>query len=701
MNDAMRRTPYNGGVKWGLSGAALAVALLIGGCGGDDTSVDGGVDASGDADVGVDTGSVGIASPAPPAPPVLTPCADGWREVIVDEIAVCEPWPESGRADCAEHEAHFPGRPGCERIGSECPAGGGFPSDLPAGRTIVYVRAGVTGGTGTEADPYGLIADALVDATPGGVVALAEGSYDEAIEIGDGVMLVGACAEGTHLVSTTAGAPDPVVRVSGADVHVEDVTIGPTGALGIKASGAGRSLTLRDVVVRDATSVAVLIEREATLDGERLVIRRTVPIASGLFGRGLDIENGATADVRWLASEQNHEWGVLALRADLVISDAVSRETRPNPTGGGPGFGANEGTLRLTRVVSEQNMDVGILSLGEGGSFEAFDTVVRDTTPSPALIHGGRGLNVQEGGQARCERCWIHRSEDLGVLASGGPVALIDMLLTDVSVRRTDMQIGRGVEIRDAAQVTLERVRVRRVSSEGILVYGAGTVFEGRDIDIADVRHVDGIFGRALMVYDGANATVERWEMSDLPEAGVLVRDEGTSVTMRDVRVRDVESRPFDGRLGRGINVQFGAYLTGERIVVERVRDIGIAALTPDSRIELSDVQIGPVFPVACASSSCADDPAGHGLGVYDSATFLLSRFEVTAPDFCGLHVADGAAAEMRNGTVRGATIGACVQSEAQDLSALSTSVQYIDNEQGLASTDLPVPGVFEEDPDT
>lgn len=69
-------------------------------------------------DGGADAGS-------PLADPALAPCPEGWAEAPGPlGVLVCEPWPLGHRDDCAFDEAHFPGGPGCERIGTACPADG-------------------------------------------------------------------------------------------------------------------------------------------------------------------------------------------------------------------------------------------------------------------------------------------------------------------------------------------------------------------------------------------------------------------------------------------------------------------------------------------------------------------------------------------------------------------------------------------------
>src|SRR5688572_19466561 len=126
-----------------------------------------------------------VTPPAPPEavqPPSLTPCPAGWREVAPetpDGVATCDPWPETGAADCVVGQAHFPGEPGCASVGAPCPAGD-WPEGLPAGGAVRYVQAGATpGGDGTLGAPYATIGEALVAPPSGLIVAIAKGEYDE------------------------------------------------------------------------------------------------------------------------------------------------------------------------------------------------------------------------------------------------------------------------------------------------------------------------------------------------------------------------------------------------------------------------------------------------------------------------------------------------------------------------------------------
>ena len=96
--------------------AALSwMALAVVACGGDDDAPPG--DGGGSRDSPIDAQSITPPMPDPPAPPVLTPCPPGWREIDVDGVAACDPWPSGGRMDCPAGVAHFPGEPNCTTVG--------------------------------------------------------------------------------------------------------------------------------------------------------------------------------------------------------------------------------------------------------------------------------------------------------------------------------------------------------------------------------------------------------------------------------------------------------------------------------------------------------------------------------------------------------------------------------------------------------
>jgi len=148
-----------------------------------------------DPDTGVDTAVPvpTIAIPwlevrAPPiAPPVLVPCPMGWREVSVDDVSQCEPYPEGGPSTCATGQAHFPGEAECRTVGEACPAGE-FADSLPPGADVVYVSASApSGGDGSLASPFTTLSEvSWPTITAGTILAIGKGRYEGAMPIGAG-----------------------------------------------------------------------------------------------------------------------------------------------------------------------------------------------------------------------------------------------------------------------------------------------------------------------------------------------------------------------------------------------------------------------------------------------------------------------------------------------------------------------------------
>ena len=143
---------------------------------------------------------------AAPNAPVFGPCPAGWTEVVDPTLGPrCEPWAQDRPPYCGPQQAIFPGERRCHLLGDPCPADQ-FAPGLPASTLFVNGTA-AAGGNGTRLAPYQRIAAALAASRPGMTIALAPGSYAEAVVLPDGISLRGACAAET----TIAGPPTGVV----------------------------------------------------------------------------------------------------------------------------------------------------------------------------------------------------------------------------------------------------------------------------------------------------------------------------------------------------------------------------------------------------------------------------------------------------------------------------------------------------------
>ena len=229
----------------------VALTLVLVGCGDDaPPPMDSG---TGDADVGVDapidTGNIVVDIDAP-ALPVLTPCPAGWREITPDPgaPAYCEPYPETGLADCAADEAHFPGTSGCVLIGDPCPLDG-WPTDLPS-VGVLHVRADAApGGDGTRTEPFVELQEAFDAAPDGATLAVAPGTYG-AMRIDRPISVVGACTEVILTSTEIAGTID----IEDAEVSLRNLRISGSRE-GIWADSA--TVTLDSVVIDDILGTGI------------------------------------------------------------------------------------------------------------------------------------------------------------------------------------------------------------------------------------------------------------------------------------------------------------------------------------------------------------------------------------------------------------------------------------------------------------
>ncbi len=127
-----------------------------------------------------------------------------------------------------------------------------LPENAPGGALVGAFDAGCGcpgSATFRVPDDFPTIAAALAAASPGDVVGVCAGDFDEPVVLKEGVHLVGARADLSRLVSSGSGAPALVVAR-----HVADSTV--VADLGIDASGA-----LAHAVLAESTSTGLHLHR--------------------------------------------------------------------------------------------------------------------------------------------------------------------------------------------------------------------------------------------------------------------------------------------------------------------------------------------------------------------------------------------------------------------------------------------------------
>ncbi len=464
----------------------LATVVLVGavlaGCGDDDDGVpdaavaDAASDRAIEADAEVEDAMVdgsadAFVLPVLPMPPVLTPCAAGWREVtaaVGSNLKVCEPWPAGGRQTCAAGSAHFPGEAGCAPIGAACPAGEW--ATPPVGATVRYVRQGANGGTGTQAKPFGTVAEALVGIAPGTVVALNSATFSEAVSLPANVTLLGACVTGTIV---RAPATTALFVIGGTGARIQNLTVREfTGGVLVPSAA---SVALDGVLLTQNVRLGVHVNGgTATLDN--VVVTGT---ASGFGDRaGLRGDLGATVTVRRAVFENNTSYSMAFEDpgTTATIEDVATTGSRFQNSSDVPGELWVELSARVTvrRAVLERGALVGLWILRQA-QLSMEDVVLRGF-PAEVTIGGG-------GGRLTLRRA--HLVGNAGHLrVSNTTMTLEDLVLDGTGSGAIGIMPSTG------ASVTVTRALVAKTRQVAVAAFDLGTRLVATDLDIVDVGEV-------------------------------------------------------------------------------------------------------------------------------------------------------------------------------------------------------------------
>lgn len=607
--------------------------------------------------------------------PVLTPCPEGWREVPPSGeggVVSCDPYPPGGPSTCAFGEVHFPGEPGCAPVGSACPAGE-WADGLADDGSVLFVRPGASG-DGTRAAPFGAIADAMAVATSGSTIALAKGTYDESVVLGDGVTVAGACAAETRIDDTGGTRTGVDVRGTTGGV-VRDVAL-TGGWVGVQALDAGE-VTLDGVWISDAELWGILAQDGARVTGRSILVRR-----SGAMDVAVVMYRGAVIDLERAVIEDGDSDAVRAFDggASLQLSNAVIRDFRP---GDNTAYGvtASEGSATLLAVLVEAVTDLAVAA--QDGGLVLEDVVVRNTRASPIGV-GGVGVQALRS-TLSLERTLVEGGFSAGVVMSGGDVLRADDLVVR-GVRSTprDGHFGRGLQVQDGSSSIARRILVEDCRDLGVALAGPSHTVSNVWIRDIGSRASDGEVGGGLLaVADDVmigGLVVERTR-----DIALTARGADTRMQVTDALLSDTRGAEGSGLFGRGVEVSAGATLTLSRAVVEGGAEIGVLVLGEGSSAELSDVVVSAISQVEVI------DAAGMGLAAV-AGRLTATRFRSENNDLCGLLVTRGGEMDLSQGVIAGNPIGACVQVDVFDTDRLLDGVLFLDNETNFEAVSYEPP---------
>jgi hypothetical protein len=156
----------------------------------------------------------------------------------------------------------------------------------------LFVAQGASGGDGSEAAPYGTIAEALAVASSGTTIHIGAGSYPESIFLNgrQNLTFVGAGMDTTHLV----GSGDAFVAQQSSNITLRDLHVASPTGRGIIAQAA--SLTLDRVSTVGNRSYNVL--GVGYLGTNTTLVIQNSKLDQSQVGNGLRLEGGVTATVQ-------------------------------------------------------------------------------------------------------------------------------------------------------------------------------------------------------------------------------------------------------------------------------------------------------------------------------------------------------------------------------------------------------------------
>ena len=102
--------------------------------------------------------------------------------------------------------------------------------------------------------------------------------------------------------------------------------------------------------------------------------------------------------------------------------------------------------------------------------------------------------------------------KDLRACCSDIEVQRLEVAVRDVGPRRSDGDLGLGLEIHAEARAQVTSAAFERSRSVGVLVKGSGTILVASDMVVRDTQAQEsaGAFGAGLSVQGGAHAEITR-----------------------------------------------------------------------------------------------------------------------------------------------------------------------------------------------
>ncbi|WP_438028912.1 DUF1565 domain-containing protein [Sorangium sp. So ce233] len=555
----------------------------------------------------------------------------------------------------------------------------------------IHVDPGYGGedGAGSRERPFATIAEALAAVEAGGRIILAEGDYDEPVEVTEPIEIVGRCASRVTLRGEQSDASGNVSAVwfhdvTGAGVRGVSV-ISPSIGLLVQAA----TVAVRDVRVTGASGSGVVVAQPgAGLDMSRSLVARAGGVDGDTWTNVL-VLSGARAHLAANALIGGTVNLRISSEAQEVVADGNLLEAAaPQPgTSDGVGVLLEEGllTLEASALIDHRT---GLLVTGAGASLVAAHSLI--AAPAAGVPDSGAAI-VEQGALASFAASVLSGACDAQLLITdaGTKVDAHNNLFQGAAAEHD--RLGIAVEQRGGA-LSLSSSLVRGAGDVGVLVSGgelsaSGVVVEGTR---ASPLHRDRAAG---VLVQGARATLASTYVLEAHVAGVAV-SQGADLELTGSLIERTRPEERDGTGGVGLLSGGAAGILLQRSAVLESRASGVLLLSSPSRVEetlIRGVEGGTFSTLSDEGQLESVQDMADGLLVLRS-TAEVSSVQVEGCARAGLLFddSDGALANTRS---TGNRFGLVVQGAHAPTVAQDNTFEDNEESDDVSAGDLPVPG--------
>ncbi len=564
---------------------------------------------------------------------------------------------------------------------TNCTPVGDCDAPFPPASATLFVDATFAAGM-IDATHFSTIAAALTAASPGATIAVAPGTYREALVPTKPVTLLGRCAARVQLIGS------PAIFVDGTKgITLEGFTLRESIlAARVERTGA---LTLRHAVLEaNQRSAVQALDVGTRVVLEDVVVRDTRPDpATQTFGQGIAASYGAQVTLTDVELTGNRETGLFLDReqTSATLTRTVVSNTLPRASTGklGWGVGVQRGaSLTATTLVIEDSHTTGLVVTQAPSAATLQDTLVRRTALGidNAGLPNGLSVTVLQGATLS----WT------GGAADGSPAALVhvqdpgsEATLHHVTARGVMATTGvrsSGIDAEDSARVTLDHVAVLDTVGTAVSASNQGEVnvdhlgvFDVRGIGLraqqgrltgtaVEVRRHSEAAALALeqgtlsltrcvladaTADDGMGAVSQQLGLVNLEQclvvgnatAGVYATTAGATALVSGSVIADT-ALTLAGEYGQGVIVEHGAMANLTDVTVAKNHTVGLQVSDPASTLSARRVTVRATQPNSAGTRGRgANANFGGLLQVFDSAFVdnqqvglfaFQSRMEVT-----------------------------------------------------------------------